>query len=116
MNLCSSPPGAASDLCISDIYLEFGEDVFGPVKALQLFAAINVLPDNYEISRARNRQGWTVTLTVKLTRRVERVLSNIRSLPALQTYSHKDCSNGCCQGTSHLHKDFRDPLSYQSAG
>lgn len=71
------------------VTLQFINDVFGPVKALQLFAAINELPLNYTVAPATDHDGWQVVLTCEINSRTERVIAKLQSIPAVIGFSRK---------------------------
>lgn len=72
------------------VMIEFSADAFGPVKALQLFAAINELPTSSLLSADAKRGGWSLVLAISLSRPVERVLSKIQSMPAVRQVTRED--------------------------
>lgn len=68
-------------LCVE---AHFTADVFGPVKCLQLFAALNVLPDRFLIERMDENNTWRVHIIFCETsdaERIRRVLAKIAALP-----------------------------------
>jgi hypothetical protein len=68
--------------CVRAQFL-FADDVFGPAKVLQLFAAIGRLPEEFSLRRGEDENTWIVTLTIERCPRAERVLAKINSMPAL---------------------------------
>ena len=76
------PEERCPDQVTSVVMLDFSDE-FGPVKALQLFAAIRTLPKLYVLSPAQDEKGWRLMLSVERTPPVERVLAKIGSMPCL---------------------------------
>mgnify|MGYP001794770809 CR=1 FL=1 len=70
----------------SVVMLDFSDE-FGPVKVLQLFAAIKMLPKIFMLRPTDDEKGWTLMISVTLTPPVERVLAKIRSMPCLASHS-----------------------------
>ena len=63
--------------------LQFTEDIFGPVRALSLFAALGVLPEEFHLQKSFGARVWNVTISVSAGERIQRVLSKIETLPGL---------------------------------
>lgn len=68
----------------------FEDDVFGPVKALQLFAAIDRLPRNYQSARRPDDNGWVVSLTITSCPRIDRVLAKVAQMPTVISLSRRE--------------------------
>lgn len=65
------------------------EDVFGPVKCLQMFAAQNVLPDYFIIERNTALGSRTVAIRfndVSDLQNIARVFAKIVTLPSLRNW------------------------------
>lgn len=69
------------------VWLEFlfADDVFAPAKALELFAAINQLPEEFRLRRTETGGAWVVLLAANACPRIERVVAKIRVMPGLKS-------------------------------
>lgn len=76
------------------IELRFTEDVFGPARALNQFAAIGLLPDEFCLRRKDGGAEWILTVLVHPEPRINRVLSRICSLPGVLSMGGVDGVNG----------------------
>nr|WP_070959265.1 hypothetical protein [Hyphomonas sp. Mor2] len=92
MSIVNTPRNGSPDANVAVVLLGFDNDVFGPVKALQLFAGIGQLPDSYVVSSNEDSMKWSVVLTTKLNAQTERVLAKIQSMPALIEFSREDAN------------------------
>ncbi|MFN7056502.1 hypothetical protein [Hyphomonas sp.] len=63
----------------------FERDVFAPAKVLELFAAINQLPEQFSLYRNEIDDSCMVLLAAEPCPRVERVLAKILVLPGLRS-------------------------------
>lgn len=75
--------GAAMNTINVIVSLQFRDDVFGPVKALQLFAAVNELPSSYQVMKNESLNGWEVRLICQSTPHTERVLAKLSAMPSV---------------------------------
>ncbi len=73
----------------AEVFVEFDADICGPVKCLQLFASLDMLPKYFSITRKTDRAGWRVEFEIAPEagsrtdlnlNRMRRVLSKIATL------------------------------------
>ena len=72
------------ELSYTELELTFEASVFGPVKTLQYFAALNILPS--EFSLECKEECVEVKLVALSTPASERLFKKIRTLPTLINY------------------------------
>ena len=83
-------PISADERSFTRLELTFDESVFGPVKTLQYFAALNILPSSFSLEQ--KQESVVVTLVTLSTPRSKRVIEKIRVLPTLLGFrASKEC-------------------------
>ena len=77
-------PRLEEERCFIRLELIFDGAVFGPVKTLQYFAALNILPSSY-LLECKN-ENVVVTLLTSSTPSTDRLIEKIRVLPTLLNF------------------------------
>jgi len=82
----TNPPESvlAGERSFTRLELTFDDSVFGPVKTLQYFAALNILPSSFSLEQKQERV--VITLVTRVTPRSKRVIEKIRVLPTLLNF------------------------------
>lgn len=89
----SREPNLSAQQDVETFEIEYVDDVFGPVKSLQLFAAINQLPERFTVRRNETAPGWKVLLCTPVTDQSQRVLSKISMMPAVVDFRRVDADD-----------------------